>query len=382
MSRVAVNKSILKWALDRSKHTIDSLRRKFPKLEEWFKGEIQPTLKQLEAFAKITSTPFGFFFLTEPPEENLPIPHFRTQSSDEFSKPSPELFETIHNMQQRQNWMREFLIEEKQRKLLFVGSATINDKSQTIAQNIRELLRFEENWASEQNTWTDALRFLRETIETAGILVVVNGIVGNNTSRKLDPGEFRGFVLVDEYAPLVFVNGSDSKAAQMFTLGHELAHIFFGSSAAFDLRQLQPADDPIEIACNKVAAEFIVPELELNKYWKSVQSKNEPFQAIARHFKVSVLVAARRTLDLNLINRNQFIDFYNHYRLDERRKRIISSGGGDFYRNQNLRVGRRFASAIIQAVRQERLLYSEAYRLTGLYGKTFEAYKTKLEGGV
>jgi Zn-dependent peptidase ImmA (M78 family) len=115
--------------------------------------------------------------------------------------------------------------------------------------------------------------------------------------------EFRGFVLVDEYAPLVFINGADGKAAQMFTLAHELAHVWFGRSAAFDLRDLQPANERTELACNSVAAEFLVPKTELQRSWPTLQQDPEPFQAIARQFKVSALVGARRALDLQLISR-------------------------------------------------------------------------------
>ncbi len=131
-------------------------------------------------------------------------------------------------MQRRQAWMREYLLEEGHEALSFVGSATRRQQTGKIAELMRTALGIDTGWAARYGTWTDALRGLQKRMESIGILVVVNGVVGNNTHRKLDPGEFRGFVLVDNYAPLVFVNGADSKAAQMFTLGHELAHIFFG----------------------------------------------------------------------------------------------------------------------------------------------------------
>ncbi len=206
--------------------------------------------------------------------------------------------------------------------------------------------------------------------------MVVNGVVGNNTHRTLATDEFRGFVLVDEYCPLLFVNGRDSKAAQTFTLAHELAHVFFGRSAAFDLRRMQPAEDPIEQACNRVAAEFLVPESELRQIWPSVQSDPEPFQAVAYQFKVSSLVAARRALDLSLITKDQFFNFYDSHLSHERRTSDGErGGGGDFYNNQNLRVGRRFAIEVANAAAEGgRLLYSEAYDLTGLYGITFHKY--------
>jgi Zn-dependent peptidase ImmA (M78 family) len=381
MSRVNVNKNVLRWAVSRSGHELDDLEEKFPKIHQWADEESQPTLRQLELLAKATLTPLGFFFLAEPPEEHLPIPHFRTIHDETPAKPSPDLLETVQIMQRRQAWMREFLIEQGQDELPFVGSSRREEQPKLVVQRMLETLGLDIGWAAGERTWTDALHTMRQAIEDAGILVVVNGIIGNNTHRKLDPSEFRGFVLVDGYAPLVFVNGADGKAAQMFTLAHELVHVFYGSSAAFDLREMQPADDPMEKTCNRVAAEFLVPQSELQQIWPSVRGDSEPFQTIARQFKVSALVVARRALDTNLINREAFLNFYHAYQSDERRTAADRSPGGDFYVNQNLRIGQRFASAVIRAVKEGKLLYSEAYRLTGLYGKTFDHYATSLGFG-
>jgi Zn-dependent peptidase ImmA (M78 family) len=339
-------------------------------------------MRQLEKFAKETATPFGYLFLAEPPAEQLPIPHFRTLNGHQPARrPSPDLLEMVRTMERRRDWMRDYLVDEGQEPLPFVQSARISDDVPHIAEKMRETLRLPELWAANQSTWTEALRELRRQMEDVGIIVTASGIVGNNTRRKLDPIEFRGFVLIDEYAPLVFVNAADGKAAQMFTLAHELAHVWFGSSAAFDLRDMLPAPDSTEQACNRVAAEFLVPERQLRQFWPSAQRVNEPFQAIARQFKVSVLVAARRALDLQLITRDRFFDFYRDYLQDERRRAANQSEGGNFYASQNLRLGRRFAEAVVRATKEGKLLYREAYQLTGLYGNAFERYAESIGFG-
>lgn len=380
MSRVAIKESVLRWALDRADLTPEGIQHIFPKIVQWISGESQPTLHQLESLARRTLTPLGFFFLEEPPADRMPIPNYRTFDNGTPSKPSPNLLETIQLMQRRQIWMRDFLIEQGQEQLPFVRAAKQGDSPKFVADLIRKKLALDMGWASREQTWTNALSLLRKTMESAGILVVTSGIVGNNTHRKLNPDEFRGFVLVDEYAPLVFVNGSDYKSAQMFTLAHELAHVFFGRSAAFDLREMQPSADPMEQACNRVAAELLVPEFEIISIWNSYGDKPERFKEMSRHFKVSEIVVARRALDLNLINRNVFSDFYRSYQKEELR-RVVKSEGGDFFAIQNLRIGRRFASAVFQAVNEGKLLFSDAYQLTGLYGKTFERYAERLRGG-
>ncbi|MCL0081050.1 ImmA/IrrE family metallo-endopeptidase [Peptococcaceae bacterium] len=376
MNKVTVNSNVLNWAIERSGKTLSDLEHKFPKIYDWITDENQPTFHQLENFAKATLTPFGFFFLEEPPEESLPIPFFRTLRNEISEKPSVNLLETVKIMQQRQDWMRELLIEEGHEPLKFVNSVQSDNNVVLITQQMHDILNLKKHWAAKQPTWTSALSFLRETMEDAGILVVVNGIVGNNTHRKLDPVEFRGFVLADDYAPLVFVNGTDSKAAQIFTLAHELAHILIGSSGVFDLHDLQPADDPKEQLCNQAAAEFLVPETELRKTWEYTDEVDifQKIQKITSQFKVSSIVVARRLLDLTLINKVNFLKFYREYQDKIQQNNTTKIRGGDFYRNQNMRVGKRFATAVATTVREGKLLYSEAYKLTGLYGKTFDSY--------
>src|SRR5262249_54284267 len=139
----------------------------------------------------------------------------------------------------------------------FVGSLTTETPITEAAATMREALNFgvEDRGA----TWTDALRSLIDRAENAGVLVMVNAIVGSNTHRRLDPDEFRGFALVDPFAPVVFVNGADTKSAQIFTLAHELAHMWLGETALSNATLLSTPDTAIEGWCNRVAAEFLVP---------------------------------------------------------------------------------------------------------------------------
>jgi Zn-dependent peptidase ImmA (M78 family) len=376
---VAVSSEVLDWALKRSGHLAD-VQRQFPKLHEWQTGESEPTLRQVEDLARATSTPFGYFFLAKPPQDTLSIPDFRTVSDNRVHRASPDLLETLHTMERRQTWMREYLIKQGKEPLPFVGSSSLSDRLDKTAYSIRRALNLKKDWATSQPNWTAALAELRGCMEAQGILVFVNGIVGNNTHRKLDPSEFRGFVLVDDYAPLVFINGSDCKAAQMFTLAHELAHVWLGQSAMFDLHDLSPASDKTEQKCNQIAAELLLPADELNAMWPTVKSSADRFEAIARKFKVSQLVSARRALDLTLITKSEFLTFYKAYLESERKS--APKDGGDFYASQNLRVGKLFAETVVRAAREGSLLYRDAYSLTGLYGKTFEQYANKFWSGV
>jgi len=379
MTRVAVNGEVVRWARERSGASLHDLAKRFPKISEWEAEETQPTLRQLEDFAKKTLTPLGYLFLADPPDIRLRIPDFRTVQQEAAPRPSPNLLETVYAMLRRQDWMREYLIEQGQPPLRFVGAASPDDPAPQVAARMREVLGVGGAWAERHATWTGALAALIDLAEHTGILVVGNGIVGNNTHRTLDPEEFRGFVLTDDYAPLVFINTVDGKAAQMFTLAHELAHVWFAKSAAFDLRDMQPAGVPIEQTCNKVAAEFLVPEAEMFAAWTTARGEPRPFDELARHFKVSALVAARLALDLRLIDREGFFAFYADYREDARRQAAIKRDGGDFWATQEGRIGRRFGEAVVRATQEGRLLYRDAFVLTDLHGDTFARYAARLE---
>ena len=379
MNKVAVKPTLVRWARERSGKDMSDLAKRFPKLPQWEGGEAQPTFKQLERFAKATLTPFGALFLEDPPDDKLPVADFRTLKGQQPARPSAALMTTVQQMQRRQEWMREYLIEVGEEPLAFVGTVTLASNRVDAANNIRRTLGVDDGWASTHSTWSAALGGLRRAVEEIGVLVVVNGVVENNTRQKLDPEEFRGFVLCDDYAPLIFINGTDFTSAQMFTLAHELAHLWLGTGGVFNLVDLQPYDDDVEIFCNEVAAEVLIPGDELDGCWPSVaKSAEEPFEALARHFKVSPLVAARRVLDRKLMARDDFYEFLGQYAADERRKSAQQPSGGNFYNAQRGRVGRRFGSAVIRAAREGRLLYRDAYRLTGLHGRSFDQFAQTL----
>jgi transcriptional regulator with XRE-family HTH domain len=222
---------MLGWARERAGRSAESLTSGFPKLAAWEAGTAQPTLKQLESFARAVYVPIGFLFLREPPEERLPIPDFRTIADEPLARPSPDLLDTLYLCQQRQDWYRDFARQTGEEPLAFVGSARAGDDVVRTAAAMRDALGFDLAARRHMPTWTDALRRFIEQADAAGVLVMVSGVVGSNNRRKLDPEEFRGFALADPLAPLVFINGADTKAAQMFTLAHELAHVWLGETA-------------------------------------------------------------------------------------------------------------------------------------------------------
>ncbi|MGW8256064.1 MAG: ImmA/IrrE family metallo-endopeptidase [Thermoguttaceae bacterium] len=380
---VSVKPELIRWAIKRSGLQVEALQFPVEKIEQWKRGEKQPTFSQLKKFAKRTMTPLGYMFLSTPPEEKLPIPDFRTMGDTHISRPSPNLIETVQTMQRRQAWMRDELLEQGRAELSFIGSLKGNEKIEIAAKRIRDALKLHEDWAAKQSTWEEALRYLRQAAENAGILVASSGVVGLNNHRHLDPQEFRGFVLCDAYAPLIFVNTTDTKSAQMFTMAHELMHLWLGYGGLVNLINMQPYDDERELFCNRVAAEFLIPGKKFTKSWPEALETANPYKTLARQFKVSPLVVARRAFDLRLVSKAKFFIFYNQHQeewrgISQKKKKR----GGNFYATQNVRLGRRFAYAVVCAAREGRLSYRDAYQLTDLRGDAFEKYAKRLIEGM
>jgi len=378
MITVPASIPVLRWAADRAGLSDQDVSRKFPRWRKWLSGEAQPTMRQLEDFAKRARVPFGYLFLPEPPAEPMPIPDFRTLTDRSLARPSPDLLDIIYAMQQRQDWLREDQLVFEADPLPFVGSARLSDEPAAIGREMRRCLGLDDGWAAGVSTWTQAVSELRRAIEGQGVMAVINGVVGNNTQRKLDVDEFRGFALSDPFAPLIFVNGADAKSAQMFTLMHELAHIWLGESALSDVGLTPIEAQRLEVWCNQAAAESLVPAAELLRLWPAVKRESERFALVARHFKVSPIVAARRALDRELIDRRDFFVFYDDYREQERERERGRKSGGNFYNNQNTRVGELFTTRLVQAALEGRTGFLEAYRLTGLKGGTFQKYVRRL----
>jgi len=342
----------------------DTLLAKFPALDAWEVGDKQPTLKQLERVARATYTPVGYLLLLDPPEESLPVPDFRTIGEVEVGQASPGLLDTVYQCQQRQDWYRDYARSHRESPVAFVGALTIDVDVAEAARQMRAVLAFEP--AQRGASWSEAARRLINEADQHGVLVMVNGVVGSNTHRKLDPHEFRGFALSDELAPLIFVNGADTKAAQIFTLAHELAHLWLDESAVSDVDLINTSTNAVERWCNRVAAEFLLPLGDLGHVEVDEARLTNELERLARKFKVSTLVGRRRVFDAGRITELEYRIAYAR-----ERDRILElmaergGGGGDFYNTQPVRVSKRFARALIESTLEGQTLHRDAFQMLG-----------------
>lgn len=368
MLRVDVKPSLLRWAVERSRLPQADLERRFPKLDEWKRGQVKPTLKQLEEFAKGTHTPFGYFFLPDPPDEKLPIPDFRTHDGKGVDRPSPDLLETIYLCQQRQDWYRQYLRLQNAEPPGIVGRFRVGDDIVATAKALREALELDLESQEGAATTGEARNPFVEALDARGILVMISGIVGANTHRALDPKEFRGFAIADRLAPLIFVNGADTLSGQMFTLAHELAHLAIGQSGVSDATPISRNTAKTEQWCNAVAAEFLVPlEVFKERLRWHVEIGTE-MKRLAAAFKVGTLVILRRMRDAARVAAKEFERLYGEevarLRAIVRRQREQRSGG-DYYSSARYRLGPNFAGAVIASAMEGRSTFTEAFRLLG-----------------
>ena len=367
MTRVAINPALIRWARERAWQTQETLASKFKKLPDWEAGRVRPTLKQVEAFARAVHVPIGYLFLTEPPEESLPIPDFRTVAGQAVQQLSPNLLDTLYACQERQSWYRGYARVTDQPELGFVNSATVAASSETVAAEIRATLGFDLAEHHECQSWTDALRLFIQQADQAGILVMVSGVVMSNPHRRLDPAEFRGFALCDPFAPLIFINGADTKAAQMFTLAHELAHLWLGSTALSNMdAAARTGARREEIWCNAVAAELLVPLAALRAELNDAEELPQVLDRLTRTFKVSTLVILRRLLDAGWLHQEAFDTAWAEESTHLHRLARQGGSGGDFYRTTLARVSRRFARAVVGSTLEGQTLYRDAYRMLGV----------------
>ena len=371
MSKALINPQILQWAVARKgidRTVVESFNKKY---HEWEAGESLPTFKQSKELAKKLKIPFGYLFLSEPPEEKQHLADLRTISDFEHQSYSPDLLAVIEDAIRKQDWYREHLLIEQAEPLPFVGRYNVKSKVHSVANDIIETLSI----GIEQRQG-DLLRFITEQCEDMGILVLRNGKVGANTHRLLDVEEFRGFVLSDSYAPLIFINSADYKTAQIFTLIHEVTHIWIGQEGVSNVALDDTSShSDVEKFCNQVAAQVLVPGDILKTEWGQVsgnlEERCEHFQSI---FHVSKIVLARRALDLKLTGRDEFFSYHQKLATIWKQQKKTQPCGGSFYNSFPVANSTTFTNAVCHAVYSGEMLFRNGAHLLGVKTATLHKY--------
>ena len=372
-----IKPEMLKWARERVFPDLPSaalaLRQSADKLAAWENGVRRPTLIQARELAHRLRVPFGYLYLSNPPEETLPIPDLRTlPDTPAGGQPSPDFLEVLYDAQHKQAWYRDELLESAASPLPFVGRFSKADHPQEIAEDLAETLELDSGLRQSAGSWNAFLTSLVRQAEAVGVLTLRSGVVGNDGQRPLSLSEFRGFVLVDEFAPLIFLNSQDAVAARIFTLAHELAHIWISepgiSNLAFLDDETLPAPET-ERLCNRIAANALLPPEEFIRQWRSLPDDSEKPEKLAREFRVSRPVVIYQAYEQEQISREQRQQLIQEYR---RHAQTPQPAGdeGNFHNNLSARCGRLLLNAVLESFAEERIGLVDAANLLNVRGST------------
>ncbi len=322
-------------------------------------------------------------FLSSPPEVEIQIPDLRTVSGAPPSKPSLEFAEVINDVLLRQDWYRQNQIDNRGKSLAFVGRYDLSSPIGVVAADIRRTLGITKELRQQCRSWKEFLAHIVATAEELGILVFRSAIVRHATRRRLSVTEFRGFVLSDPYAPVIFINDDDARAAQIFTVIHEIAHIWIHQSGITDVdftRKPQELVHATERFCNSVAAEVLVPVADFLPQWKAGQRILQQANDLARQHRVSTLVILRRAYELGRLPFKEywaaFEAQYNWFKQRERpeRRQEEKKQGGNFWASFAIRNSPTFIRVVAGAVQEGKARYTEAASLLGLKVPALESY--------
>ena len=367
MSTALITPCILIWARERSYFTLEklaeSLKITSDKVQLWESGELKPTFVQAQKIAKLFQIPFGYLFLTEPPMDALPIPDLRTFHNKPIGELSPEFKSLLNDIILKQKWYKDYILENEGSEKYFLEQYTITDTKESIINNINQTLHLEKYIAKSLPKRVFLNKIIYE-IEKLDILVMKNGIVGSNTHKSLKVSEFRGFAIYDKFAPLIFLNSKDALSAQIFTLIHELVHLWIGESGV-SLLDFNHTDNDIELFCNDITANILVPNTILNQYWNSNLDLEIHYTDMANIFSVSTLVILNKIYSLKYITYKKYIYYIEieQNKFLDYNKNKPKNPGGDFYKTLKTRNGTNFSHALIRSTLEGKTLYKDAANL-------------------
>lgn len=375
-----VKRDVLLWAIKESQKSMNDIELKFSKINEWISGDSAPTMKQIESLANFLKVPFGYMFLATPPKTNVMKVEFRS-IDNKLPEVSKNLKDTLLEMDRNQSWMSELRQDLGWDKLDIIKNFDIkvNDKAAIVevAKLAKKLLALEEEWYLSHSTNENAYNYLREKLENAGILVMQNGVVGFDTHRKLELNEFRAFMLYDDYAPLIFVNGTDSAAGKIFSLMHEFVHILYQQD------DIISESSRVEIKANErkinqIAAEILIPQEVIKAKWIELENKEElaRIDTISKMLKVSSYAVAVKLSEMRMIADNIVAVIASRSQNIKR-----STSGGDFYKNYYAKMSSNFLKSVVSQTESGNLSYTYAFKLLGgIKGNVYNQIRGEIYG--
>jgi len=362
VTRVKISKNVLQWALQTTDLTEVALGRIIEK-SKWLQADatvyLQPTIKQLGSFATQLHIPFGSLLLDEPPIiEDIRVA-FRTQKNVP-AEVSLTVRDVIYEMKRKQAWFKEES-QVANEKITIIGSARDLSTESTL-KVVKRLLTLN-HFGTARQLFND----LREQLAHLGILSMQKGSAGLGTNRPLDVSELRAFVLLDDYAPLIFINQKDSYTARVFSLVHEFIHILRGSDELLGGNDNDVAE---ERKINRVVAAFLMPEEVFKRVFK-----RDDLNRAAHYFNVSPEATVIRAKEIGIISRSMLV------KIPDFSKNPNKGSGGNPYNTALSYNDGRYMNALISAQERGALQPTRVASLIGvsykMLDKTVEIFRER-----
>jgi len=387
-----ITPNVLKWARESARITEETAAAKIPKLtieklKEWEHGTSQPTIRQAQILAKAYKRPFALFFLPEVPRDFQPLQDFRKSGSKELTTSSIFI---IREIQQKQAWISDVYMENNEEKLPFVGRFSIKDNPKFVANDILATLNVNPAKYKSDNP-------IREWINAAES----NGIFVSRTSfihsrMKLDSEELQGFAIADPFAPFIFINSDDWNAPQLFTLVHELAHIWIAATGISNGIEPELVNrnkfNPIELFCNEVAANALIPSEIILNIDRTVFRNSQEIFKVAKNLGVSSFAFLVRALNLQLVSNSEYntlkrqaeIDYQAFLKREAEKKAALKlkqkekPGGPNPYLLRLNKNSRLFTQVVLDALRSGFVQPTQASFLLGTPSNNFHKLEAQI----
>lgn len=342
-----VNKDVIVWARKRAGLTLEQAAKKFAHIAAWEAGKALPSYPQLENLAEEFKLPVAAFFFPNEPKVPPIRQSFRTLPDEEFDQIPPKIRFLLHKAQALQINLSELTDGRNPAGRLITRDLQFNLNAPIgfLASRVRAYLGI---GLAEQEQWADsdaALKAWRDAIQRVGIFVFKDAF-------RVDG--YSGFSLYDNEFPVIYVNNSDTKTRQSFTLFHELAHLLFHTSG-IDTQEDRyipalPAEARrIEVVCNQFAAEFLLPTAAFQNVMQGRDRSRETAELIAEQYHVSRESVYRRFLDQGWVGQAEYEAAAREWAGQKG-----EGGGGDYYRNQIAYLGRDYIALALQQYHRNR----------------------------
>ncbi|HEY5590346.1 MAG TPA: XRE family transcriptional regulator [Paludibacter sp.] len=384
-----ITPNVLKWARESARMTEEIAAAKVSvsvdKMREWEEGLSEPTIKQAQKLAKAYKRPFALFFLPDIPRDFQALQDYRVKGAKELTTSSIFI---IREIQQKQAWISDVYAENKVEKLPFVGRFSIHDSSKVVADDILDTLGIHPTNYKTENPIKEWIK----AAETNGIFVSRTSFI--HSRLKLDSEELQGFAIADPFAPFVFVNSEDWNAPQLFTLVHEIAHIWIAQTGISNSIELNESNKgkfhPIELFCNKVAANALMPKEIILDFNTSVYRNSKEVFKAAKLLGVSSFALLVRALNLNLISITVYqklkkqadIDFSEYLKREAEKKAKQKAkekpGGPNYFLLQLNRNSRLFTQTVLDAFRGGYIEPTQASNLLNVQINKFQKLEAQL----